>query len=241
MSLLNEEAVEQLRVGYVTHSAQELHQSTGISVSVISQLAWKRKWRHDKATEIRLRLRWINGRYTTKRLYNGLTMQELVVRYYPDYSSTEIANMVGDGVTYQSINKAARKYGVAHSEETLARIREKQRKGPKSRPHTDSERSHLSAKASKMLKREKWRLENGMPQVTRRPLSLAPQGVKRMMWNLAKRRHYFCDCRVDSYALFYDDHTIRDSPKYLRKESYYTEKYGIKFLPADGFGEDKGE
>lgn len=228
----NEDVVEQLRLGYLRKSAGELHRETGISAMSIRMLAWKRKWRHDEETERRLGVRWVDGRYTTGKLYHGKTVREIVMEYYPTMTSLEIASKFG--CTQQAVISAAHRYGVEHNvdcKKRIAALRVENGNYPFS-AESRKRISDCSRKNWRRFKVDKWRKENGIAQRTNLRFSIASDRVKKKMKYIACYRGYYRDCVLDSYTLFYDEQTRRFSPHYRQSEEWLTSHYGIIFRPT---------
>lgn len=174
-----------------------------------------------------------------KRVYHGLTISQIVVRYYPDYSSHELAKMYG--VTSTSICRYANKMGVAHTEETLLRLKRKTAVGSPCMRKSPATIAKMKKTIKRKIRKDKERILNGKKPLYRQALSIAPRRIREVMYWLSKKRGYFCDCSVNSFALFYDEDTVRESPSYKVGEDYYKEKYGLVFLPADDYKEDVNE
>lgn len=165
-----------------------------------------------------------------KRFFHGLTIPEIVKCYYPTYSSHEISKMFG--ASSGSICKYARKMGVVHTEETELRLRKKNFSGDSPVRKSAASIAKLKRTIKRKIRQDRERILCGKKPLYRQALSIAPRKLRLLMWRLAKERGYFCDCRVNSFALFYDEHTVRESPRYRCDENYYREKYGLLFLPA---------
>lgn len=171
-----------------------------------------------------------------KKLYQGLTIPEIVSRYFPSLSSREISDRFGCSASY--VRTVARELGVKHSKETEKRITALRLSCRSYHPMNDEEKQKWLEKRRKMLKTERWRQDSGLPRRTKIRFSVLTAKQKNAKHTLCALRNYFSDCSIDPYALFYDEQTVRHSPKYRYDEGYYEKKYGLRFLPADGCEEE---
>ena len=228
--------VEILPKLYETMSVREIAKKYHVSKSSVDSCANKLRLRHNEETEIRLGIHWgKDGKYHRGGKLPGqsTTLQRLVIEHYPTMTVTEIVEKFG--VNYRSVSSIAYRLGLKHNEETNKRISASKR--PPRQIITEEYRKNQSEKHKKIWRRERWKAINGIKRNEKIRVNLLPSRVKAAKAYLCVDRNYFSDNKIDPWALFYDEQTRRESPHYLCKEADYTEKYGIKFLPADGYKE----
>lgn len=225
---------------YETMSVREIANMYHVSKTAVDSWAHKLKLRHNEETELRLGVYLgSDGKYH-RGLYCSdegrvIPLREIVIKYYPTMLAREIAEKFG--VNVKSVSSVAYREGLKHTEDTIKRMyasfcspRQK---------ITDEYRKHQSDIHKKAYRREQWKAVNGMARNEKIRVNLLPKRIKVIKAQLCRLRNYFSDNASDSWALFYDEQTVRESPLYRCKEDYYTEKYHIKFLPADGFEEEE--
>jgi AraC-like DNA-binding protein len=151
---------------------------------------------------------------------------ETIRRLYADNSSVEIAAILGCSVN--TVKEIAQRNGFRHSEETIMRLR---RESAEFIVRPDIQRKKIEGIRKRIMK-DRFRVLNceipfGKKSFVRR----VSQRVISTRANLTRNYNYFYDREYgDYYAIFYDKETRRLSPK---REQYYADKYGLKFLPAD--------
>lgn len=153
---------------------------------------------------------------------------EKIVAMYPTMFCAEIAEVLG--ISPRMVHSHAKRLGLKHSEETIARIKAK-RYG-RFREWCASARAkeawaRSGRKIAKLWRMERLRALSGMKQESRYKVSVLPAKIRRVIYNLAKRYGYlYAD---DSTMLWYDGQTSRNP-----REQYYANRYGIRFVPAEG-------
>lgn len=223
---------------YRTMSLSEIVLKYGGSRSTLHSWVSKLGLKHDEETKARLRRKQgaKGGRkpyHRRQKTYCGMVIQDIVRKYFPVMSSREIKDKFGCPDSY--VRTVARELNISHTEETKARLiayRQKMIPHPKK---TDEQIDFLSYWHTQTYKMERFRLENGLPRKTKIQINIASPHIRKLMQCLCARRGYYRNCRIDSYTLFYDDETRRDPPRCRRTEAYYTERYGIKFAPGEGY------
>lgn len=222
---------------YQNMSGGEISSCLGISRATVSIWVNRLGLAHSSETIERLKsskkqlMRKIGKK---ERVYHGMTVREIVLRYFPTSTSGEISDRFGCSFSY--VKKVARDLGVKHTEETKKRIYARRTAWRHSL--SEEERKMLGEKRRKLFRLEKWRRESGIRRTTKLRISVLTKKQKYAKGFLCARRNYFADSSIDPYALFYDEETIRFSSTYRYSEEYYTKKYGLRFLPADGYEDE---
>lgn len=144
-----------------------------------------------------------------------------IARLYPIMSVGEISDLLG--ITKSSVIWQAKKQGLAHNEETQKRIKEKKYSSLKKYWNEETyakngRRHHL------LYKREELRVMSGKPQQTNIKLRKLTQRALNAKMYLRKTHNYFYS-KGEPFVLCFDSETKRS-----KKEEFYTEKFGFKFV-----------
>lgn len=156
-------------------------------------------------------------------------IENTIRQYYPTMTAKEICDRFGYSKT--RVNTWAKRLGVRHSAETEERIRQD------NMARLDDARAQMDYGAAHVKWRRKRRLDelrvlSGLPQKTRFKLKSINHKAYKAKWYLEHRYGYF-GMAGEAYALFYDGETRR-----CIHEKHYTEKYGLRFVQADGYGKE---
>ena len=148
---------------------------------------------------------------------------EDIKRLYPDYWTTEIAEMLG--IDESTIGKAAKRLGLKHSEECMARLTQYRSDVlNKWREGTDW-KAALSKRLKAIYKAEYARAWSGMKRRTGYKLRKYPKRI------YAAR--YFLIWKF-GYKPYADDfYTLIRPDKPNRCEKRYVDKYGFKFIDKE--------
>ena len=230
---------EMLPVLFPRMSSCEIGKEYGVSPSSVVYWAKKLGLRHDEETAARLKKkRWFPSDGSrclppNTKYYQGKDLREIVLQYYPDMSTKEMSKKFG--WTPSRINIVAKELGIRHSENVY-----KKHPAPTlRRSWTDEQKRKRSEDLKRLFKEEERRILSGLPRKTKYHLRTIPLKILGIKIFLCKRRNYFSDNDIDPMALFYDAETIRFSPSYRKTEEDYAKEYGLQFLPADDYEEDK--
>lgn len=97
----------------------------------------------------------------------------------------------------------------------------------------EATRKAISETRKKIFRSERRRMMAGEAQRTKLKINLLPRSTQ---FAVAKLKHHYAYFHADGdhfLTLCYDGQTRRN-----RNEAYYEQKYGIKFVPADGYKEN---
>lgn len=235
---------ETIKELYPTMSVREIADKMELPITTVRYWSTKFHLRHTEETIERLNvkqgIRQPGKRGRKALLFHGMTLKEIAIKYWSDYSAVEIVEMFG--CKRNSITCMAKSLGIKHSPETTKRLaRMAQAKSKQAQAKDPTYRQRQSDIHKQLYKRERWKAENGLARNTKIRLDMLPHRYKSAKAMLVEKRNYFLDASIDPMALFYDEHTVRESPKYRYGEKHYEEKYGFKFLPADDFKEEELE
>lgn len=161
-------------------------------------------------------------RYDLSMRHEGI--EECVRKYYPTMTAREISEKFGYSRT--RIIAWARRSGVRHDVATEERIRHEQLQ------RLVVSRRNMDVKAAAEKRSRKRRLDellvmSGRKPLTRLRLRAMPRKAYQARWYLERRYDYFT-VEGEPYSLYYDSETRR-----CRNETYYTEKYGLRFIKSD--------
>ncbi len=153
-------------------------------------------------------------------------VEDMIRRYYPHYTASEIATMRPEGfkISKSRVLEWAERLGVKHTPETLLRIRAKQQKNIRS-AHTEEGIRKRIEKIRRTRLMENFRHNSGIPQKTKLKMKRIPQRYVRAAWHLEKKHGYIRT--TDYYTLWWDENTRRTP-----NERMYEQKYGFKFEKA---------
>jgi len=151
--------------------------------------------------------------------------RDIVVKYYPHFSAGEIAERFS--VTKSRVIQVAARLQVAHTPDTVARLRQKVINACL-RAQTPDVIARRGKSISRTYRMEHFRANSGMPTKTKLKLQRIPRNVQHALWYLRAKYDYFSDSPIGGpYTLYYDSQTRRNP-----REAYYTCRYGIKFQQA---------
>lgn len=149
-------------------------------------------------------------------------IEETVRRHYPTMTAGEISARFGYSKT--RVNVWARRLGVRHSPETEERIRREQlAQLAEARERADRKAAH-----EKWRRMDELRVLGGQPQQTRFRFAAMPVQARQTVWRMVAKRNYF-QAEGDPFTLYYDGETSR-----VPTEDYLANKYGLRFIQADG-------
>ena len=144
---------------------------------------------------------------------------ELVKKYYPTMTGGEMQAKFG--ILKGSAEKIAHRLGIKHTDETMARIRQKFRNNiTNNRYKIDYAKSSKKAQIKRRI--DQFRVWEGKPQLTKFTIARTSAKVRRTKWYLIKRYAYIET--TEPYTLMYDKDTHRIN------ERYYIDKYKLKFI-----------
>lgn len=149
-----------------------------------------------------------------------------ITELYPDYSATEIAEMIGDNAVY--IDHRAALLGLRHTPAARERFKQKRRACQREKMKRPEVRANMSAKRKRVLKAEMHRLLGGEKQRTRYKINLLPRRLCDCIKRLRNKHGYITV--LNSCTVYYDEQTDRRIGTRCTEE-YYTRKYGITFRP----------
>ena len=144
---------------------------------------------------------------------------EIVRRCHPVMTTREIADKYG--INYGRINKIARELGVRHGPEVIERMNG-ERAERLNAAHSGIDYAAAAAKRKRRKHYDELRVMSGLKPLTKLRLKAMPTKAYKAKWHLC-RRYGYTEAVGEPYLLFYDASTQR------MNESYYTEKYGLKF------------
>ena len=144
---------------------------------------------------------------------------EIVRRCYPVMTTRDIADKYG--INYGRINKIAAELGVRHGPEVLEKL-ERERNARLNAAHAKMDYAAIAAKRKRKRRYDELRVMSGLKPLTKFRIKAIQQKAYSAKWHLSRKRGYI-EAQGDPYLLFYDASTQR------MNESYYTEKYGLKF------------
>lgn len=96
----------------------------------------------------------------------------------------------------------------------------------------EATRKAISETRKKIFRSERRRMMAGEAQRTKLKINLLPRSTQYVVARLKNRLAYFHADGDPFLTLCYDQQTRRTP-----NEAYFTEKYGIRFVPADGYKE----
>ena len=154
------------------------------------------------------------------------SMEETVRRLYPAMTASEIG--LEYGLCPSTVRSWAHRLGVGHTPETLERIRREQ-EANRAKGRTAEAGRKRAIVWKRRRRMDELRVLSGLPPKTGHRFKKMPLKCYKAIWYYVNYRGYF---QVDGelYNLYYDGQTRR-TPFEERAAS----KYGIRFLPADGY------
>lgn len=150
---------------------------------------------------------------------------EKILELYPNHTTKEIA--VTLRISKTTVSFYAHKYNVQHSEEHEKKIREKIQDVLNSADAIEKRRGTLRLKKKRLYIMERFRLLNGEKQKTNVHISQFSIAARKIISKYINKYNYF-QFDDDPRTLYYDGETKRTNT-----ESYISQKYRIKFSPAD--------
>ncbi len=171
-------------------------------------------------------VRQLGGELRHELCAHNVELESVVRSRYPTMTASEIG--LEYGLCPSTVRKWARRLGVGHTPETLERIRRGQ-EANRAKGRTE-EASRKRAKLWKRRRRaDELRVLSGLPQKTAHRFKKMPSRCYKAIWYYVNYRGYF---QVDGepFNLYYDGQTRRTP-----FEERAAGKYGIRFLPADGY------
>lgn len=149
-------------------------------------------------------------------------LREKALTLYRDRTASEVAALIG--VPKYQIRYWIERYGGRHDEETNKKIRRRLNanlRTPEVREKHDEAVRHV-------IKMERWRVVSGMPQKTKRKISILPTKIRRSFAHACRRYNYFRDDDCNALVLYYDEETTRNA----QYEAFCEKKYNIRFVSA---------
>lgn len=153
---------------------------------------------------------------------------EQIIKLYPNHSVREIADIVGCHPS--TVDKAAKRLKLTHSEETIERL--------KKNSLTNLKKGHNKAAIYKRVKSwqrtmcmEKFRVISCIPQRTNFKFAELPTKAYHAKYHLITKHGYFA-FEGEPYILGYDRNTHR------MNEEFYKNKYGFSFEEDEECQED---
>lgn len=149
-------------------------------------------------------------------------------KHLPQSTCAQVARDLGREKS--GIAKYAKRNGIPYDQRKVEQIRAGDLK-PENR--SKEWREKISKSRKEIFRKERMRLKWGLPQRTRLSVDRMPRMTKDVRLQLKYRCDYVLeDLRhsqnADPYAVYYDSETKRS-----KKEAYFTEKYGFKFIPLN--------
>lgn len=160
-------------------------------------------------------------------IHRKVLTREIVARLYPDYFGAEIGRMYG--VSESAVNRMARRLGVKHSAETLARRTEINRESAR-KAHGITDHAREGRKRHILFKMEYMRVWSGEKRKTKLRLQEHPNRVRMAKYALT---HYWDYKAVDG-----DYMTLARGERPTPNEKRYETKYGFKFIDGNGNNEE---
>lgn len=139
-----------------------------------------------------------------------------IVELLPTMSYSAVAQKAG--VSTSSVCAVAHKEGLVHTR--------------------DERRAYLSQYRSGIMRRERWRVENGIRQETKYPINILPRRTNAAKNRLHYAYGYIKPADTNSVTMYYDETTARATPA---TEQYYTDRYGIRFVGVTTTNEEPEE
>ncbi len=205
------EKVEQIRQGLARPNVNKRALADELGISICSLYRYARK---------------LGVKLDPTRCRKQEGVEDMIRKYYPHYSSREIAEMQPEGIklTKSRVLRWAKLLGVKHTPETEARIKEKYKRNLEL-SHVEECIQRRNAKRLRTIHMERFRLLSGMKPETKMNLRTAPDRIFGIGWYLENRYSYIRT--TDPYIFWYDGDTRRTTKEYL-----YTKRYGFKFKAA---------
>lgn len=150
-------------------------------------------------------------------------VEDIIRELWPTMTASEISQKTG--ISKSVVLRWHRRLGVEHTAETKERIvRKRDETFRLAKPRIDQAKRTKTWKHTRLM--DEWRVWGGQPQKTRFKIKLIPKRVYRVMWYLQSKYNYFFE--NDRPVMYFDSQTQRTA-----KESYFAEKYGVRFEQAD--------
>lgn len=153
---------------------------------------------------------------------------EQIIKLYPNHSVREIADIVGCHPS--TVDKAAKRLKLAHSEETKERLK-KNRLANLKKGHNKAAICKRVKSWQKTMCMEKFRVISCIPQQTNFKFAEMPTKAYHAKYHLITKHGYFA-FEGELYILGYDRNTHR------MNEEYYKNKYGFSFEEDEECQED---
>lgn len=148
-----------------------------------------------------------------------------IIELYPNHTSREIASMLS--ISRTTVNFYARKNNIIHSAEFRGAIHERVLSSLNSDAAKKKRKATQQQKKRRLYMMERFRLMSGDKQKTKVHISKVSVGARKIISKYINKYNYF-QVEDEPFTLYYDSETKR-----TRTEKYVTEKYRIKFIPAD--------
>lgn len=145
--------------------------------------------------------------------------QKIIVAMYPDHSVMEIGAYLKCDTA--GLYKFAKKLGLKHTEETLARIKRKQMENLK-KAYSEEVNAKRKKTRARVQMMEEFRAMSGKPQMTNIRMKQMPNKSYHAKYHLIRKYGYF-GYDGEPYTIGYDKNTKRCNEEYFKK------KYGFTF------------
>jgi hypothetical protein len=153
---------------------------------------------------------------------------QILSESYTTMSLEEIRSRYKWEISKKTLSRWTRKLGLKHNEET--RLRLYMKCYDKEKMCGSEAMKKKIATHKKNVERDKLRIKYGLEPKYHYSHEYMPDKVRSAIYRLTLKYNYFRDKEVGGpYTLFYDCETKR----IVKREPYYTKKYGIKFEPAE--------
>ena len=223
---ISDEQKAKIREMYYDNDSKTIADVVGLTPKQVAGYAHRQGLRHSNAVNAwQSRKNGQNASRATDKFTDE--QRHIIAKLYPQRSSREIAELLNVGKS--CVVNFAKKNNLHHTEECIQRLRhERTMKSIKAR--TAETYRKISVTRHRTYLSERLCLLSGKKKETKIIVSILPPKCRRRMTMLCTKFNYFRDEDTNKAVVYYDSETRRNS----KAEQYAQEKYGIKFVSADG-------